>query len=231
MNNAESDVSQEPQHQFTDLLSKVWPPGPTFVGFIALLAWIWLLTIGYSHRSYFFDDVSNEDLQEALAVNRFDALTWAWYWLAFGVKWRWTNIIYLCLAAGIAGEVGRWAAGRRNASPPRYISGAMRGFHVFLVVISGQVIVAGGFETPSRPHVPSKAAVSSSIDKTPAVRKQSDGLVDALAAGYDVDDGHYFRLAGAASLFSFLASLYPDFLRRVFREYVEGKSTGNGTSS
>lgn len=105
--------------------------------------------------------------------------------------WTWCNLIFICCLASIVGEHGRATTLSKSAAA-NHRTAIIRGFFVYLLVLTGQLVVSGSF-----------GPTAGFTDGSPVAGP--DNLVS-------LDIAHYFRLAGFASLVSFMAGYDPKFL-------------------
>jgi len=195
---------------------------PTLIGAICVLVWLWFFTTGYLHATYLlpFDTAKSSTLDEASSSITKDFSGWVLSVLLFSLMWRWTNLLFLAVCASLVGEVGRWAANRSNRSRrprPLYEGAFVRGFYVFLLTLTGQVIIAGGAE-------PDRSVQAAAV--------QPDGKMPPQSAVTYVDESRYFRLAGATSLLAFMGSFFPGFFRKLIDRYnPDDQQSGTGQSS
>jgi hypothetical protein len=135
------------------------------------------------------------------------------------ICWTWTNLLILCCLSSAIGEFGRRVL--LGAQEPGTVRGAMaRGFFIFLVIMAGQLIVLG---------TPEATAVS------PNVFKEMRSNPDLQADHTHICLQHFFRMAGVASLLSFVSGIDPRFLRKLINHWESigdpGGSQPKGSAS
>lgn len=110
--------------------------------------------------------------------------------VVFIIAWAWTNILFLSCIASVVGELGRTLGD--DASVVRVGFAIARGFFVYLVLISGQLVLAGSL-TGSEGGVPT----------------------------FSVNQGLYFRAGILASLVSFAAGYNPGLFLAIIKKVEE----------
>jgi hypothetical protein len=189
-----------------------WSPFFAIIAGIAcILLWLWFFSLGFTYTSYALPpDPGKATTAGAVAGSSWSDLPgWAGEIFLFTMIWRWTNVLYLTIFASIVGEVGKWANSRTSRGKrqrPSYEGAIVRGFYVFLLALTGQVIIAGGAE-------PDRASQT-----TATIAANGTKLPPQSSVSY-VDESRYFRLAGAASLLGFMGSCFPGFFRKLLDRY------------
>ena len=115
------------------------------------------------------------------------------------ICWTWTNLLILCCLSSAIGEFGRGML--LGSHEPRTVRGATaRGFFIFLVIMAGQLTVLG---------TPEATAVSRNTFKL--ITSNPDLEADHTHICLQ----HFFRMAGVASLLSFLTGVDPRLFRKL----------------
>ena len=155
---------------------------------------------------------SNNNAGRAGIADYFSAVTVVFFF------WTWSNIGMLCAFASLLGEVGRPLRVQNEQGQPveqqRDLMLALtRGFLVFLLIATGNLVVQGGIETsPERREFYEIADQVERSNQTPDKKTRAD-LEQAARRVYS--SAQYFRLAGFASLLSFLSCYNPALFRRL----------------
>ena len=133
-----------------------------------------------------------------------------WDYLVFGrdpsrlfmlfVAWTWTNTCMACCICSTVGEALR-AYNATTRVTVEWIPGITRGFFIYLCLLTGQLIIAGGVAPAAVPLVDWDSAGRGS--KYPLTQSFGDGSVLA------VPPSNYFRVVSAGSLASFIVGYRP----------------------
>ncbi len=149
------------------------------------------------------------------------------------LQWRWTNVVLLAVVASLIGEYGRDASQRKSTL--NFRAALARGFYVFLITLTGQVVIAGGTGfLPHRPVGGGHQPVPTSTSAAPVSLRLADTVPSTgqvLPDETDVDAARYFRLVGAASFASFMASFFPGFFQKLSSQTQEKNGEGDGQSN
>ena len=121
-----------------------------------------------------------------------------WALFAYIFSWTWTNVMVLACTASIIGELGKALMKGENA---RIDSAIIRGFFIYLMLVGGQLILAG---TLSR-------SIYDSNNETIII----------------ITQGQYFRVSTFISLLAFLVGYNPDFFSFLIKKVqsMSGEST------
>jgi hypothetical protein len=123
-----------------------------------------------------------------------DYFQFVYDWFLMIFFWTWSNLVFICCLASIVGEYGR-AATSTNGVKVNYRAAIIRGFFVYLLMLTGQLVVSGSFEAPAGVGQPAR-----------------DNLVS-------LDTAHFFRLTAFASLVSFMIGYNPQLFSLLISKF------------
>ena len=126
-----------------------------FLLLIILIAWLGIFVIAISTESMSFRSELREVLHHIDGINIIELFS---ILALVVITWTWSSTLILCSLASLIGELGRTASLTSN-SMPNYGAALARGFFIFLVLITGQLVINGGLDP-----------MNSSIDRGPGAQ-------------------------------------------------------------
>ncbi len=146
--------------------------------------------------------------------------------------WTWPNCLMLCCLAAVIGDIGRQVSDNpqisedspaplKNATKrptvTEYRPALSRAFFVFILLLSGQLILGGSLGNPVAPSVPDTSTVVVSGALTD-IDSERPGVTASESAMVATDAARYFRIASFVSFLGFMVGYNPavfkDFLQR-----------------
>ena len=203
---------------------RLWPPiKMTFL----IVLWISLFIVGYH--------VDSEPIRLALADSTllskmaFDEFLIRLMKTLF--TWTWPNCLMLCCLAAVIGDIGRQVSdspqtpdgnspdpvgnAADNKAVTEYRPALSRAFFVFILLLSGQLILGGSLGNPVAPSVPdTSTVVSGAVTDSDSDRSRVTANENAMVA---TDAARYFRIASFVSFLGFMVGYNP----AVFRDFLQ----------
>lgn len=150
---------------------------------LSLFCWICLFTIGSwaSSRSAFNSAIYGSGL---------------WYFKPLSfilaiLSWTWTNLVFICLTSAVLGEIAHAWITRANILNVR--AALAKGFFIFLLFLSGQIVVVGN------------------LLANPGAQSIESNELGTI----DFSQGMYVRLASTATFLSFIVCFDPSWMRTI----------------
>jgi hypothetical protein len=124
--------------------------------------------------------------------------------------WTWTNLLVLCCLSAVIGELGRRVLLGSGAAAS-IKAAIIRGFFILLVLMAGHFVILG---------TPGATAIPQDVIQTEIGNAGPHRPVAELYTHICLE--HFFRLAGFASLVSFIVSIDPRLFKKIIDRIDEG---------